>query len=106
MAPLLMQKEKMKVAIKKVPWGISGRAVSMNRSEGVTKMIFDPDTHRILGVAICGPHAGEMISEGVLAVDMGLKASDLAEVIHPHPTLSETIGEVAHLMAAVDLTGK
>jgi len=87
-----------KVAVKKMPWGASGRAVAMGRADGVTKILFDPETHRVLGVGMCGPHAGEMIAEGVLAMEMGAVATDLAATIHPHPTLSEMMGEVADLM--------
>jgi dihydrolipoamide dehydrogenase len=88
-----------KVVVKKIPWGASGRAVSVGRTEGLTKIICDPDTQRILGVGLCGIHAGEMIAEGVLAMEMGAVASDLASAIHPHPTLSEMMGEVADLAA-------
>ncbi|HUU82206.1 MAG TPA: dihydrolipoyl dehydrogenase [Phycisphaerae bacterium] len=95
-----------KVVVKKIPWGASGRAVSIGRSEGVTKMLFDPQTHRILGVGMCGLHAGEMIAEGVLAMEMGAVATDLAATIHPHPTLSEMMGEVADMMELGTLTGK
>ena len=65
------------------------------RSDGVTKLIMEPDTHRILGMGIAGPGAGELIAEGTLAVEMGAVAEDLALTIHPHPTLSETIMEAA-----------
>ena len=95
-----------KIAVKKLPWGASGRAVSIGRSEGVTKILFDPQTHRILGVGMCGPHAGEMIAEGVLTLEMGAVATDLAATIHPHPTLSEMMGEVADMMELGTLTGK
>ena len=88
-----------KVVVKKVPWGASGRAVSVGRTEGLTKIICDPDTQRILGVGLCGIHAGEMIAEGVLAMEMGAAVGDLASAIHPHPTLSEMMGEVADLAA-------
>jgi len=89
-----------KVLIKKIPWGASGRAVSVGRTEGLTKLICDPQTHRVLGVGICGIHAGELISEAVLAMEMGAVATDLAATIHPHPTLSEMLGEVAELVEA------
>jgi len=84
--------------VKKMQWMGSGRAVAIGRTEGLTKILFDPKTQRVLGVGITGPHAGEMIAEGVLAIEMGAVATDLAETIHPHPTLSETIGEVADQM--------
>jgi dihydrolipoamide dehydrogenase len=61
----------------------------------VTKLIIEPESERILGVGICGHHAGELISEGVLAIEMGATAKDLAESVHPHPTLSETLMECA-----------
>ncbi len=84
--------------VKKMQWVASGRAVAMGRTEGLTKMLFDPQTQRVLGVGITGPHAGEMIAEAVLAIEMGAVATDLAETIHPHPTLSETISDVADQM--------
>ena len=73
------------------PWAASGRAQSLGRTEGLTKLLIDPETERILGVGIVGAGAGELIAEGVLAIEMGCTARDLAETIHPHPTLSETI---------------
>ena len=85
--------------VKKMQWVASGKAVSIDRTEGITKILFDPQTQRVLGVGITGPHAGDMIAEGVLAIEMGAVAIDLAETIHPHPTLSETIGDVAGMMA-------
>jgi dihydrolipoamide dehydrogenase len=84
--------------IKKMQWLASGRAVAIGRTDGLTKILFDPESQRVLGVGITGPHAGEMIAEGVLAIEMGAVATDLAETIHPHPTLSETIGDVADQM--------
>jgi dihydrolipoamide dehydrogenase len=87
-----------KVAVKKLFWGSSGRATAIGRMEGLTKILFEPETQRVLGVAMCGPHAGEMIAEGVLAVQMGATAADLAATVHPHPTLSEMVGEAADLM--------
>ncbi len=85
------------VEIKKFPWAASGRATTCNRTDGLTKLIIDPDSGRILGVGICGPGAGELIAEGALAIEMAASASDLKLVIHPHPTLSETIMESAEL---------
>lgn len=73
------------------PWAASGRSLSLGRSEGVTKILFDKDTHRVLGAAIVGPQAGDLISEISLAIEMGCDAEDIALTIHPHPTLSETI---------------
>jgi dihydrolipoamide dehydrogenase len=95
-----------KVVMKKVPWGASGRATAIGRIEGVTKMLFEPETGRVLGVAMCGPHAGEMIAEGVLAMQMGATAKDIAGAVHPHPTLSEMMGEVAELMEVAGSAGK
>jgi len=83
------------VKVARFPWSASGRATSMGVSSGMTKIIFDPDTERILGVGIVGREAGEMISEGVLAIEMGAVAEDLALSIHPHPTLSEGEEEAA-----------
>ncbi len=79
------------------PWAASGRAVALARTEGLTKLLIDPATQRVLGVGIVGIGAGEMISEGVLAVEMGAVARDVADSIHPHPTLSETIMEGAEM---------
>ena len=79
------------------PWAASGRAVSIARTEGRTKMLVDPDTKRVLGVGIVGAGAGEMIAEGVLAIEMGAVARDVLDSIHPHPTLSETVMESAEL---------
>jgi dihydrolipoamide dehydrogenase len=93
------KEKKLDIIIRKMPWSASGRAVALGRTDGVTKLIFDKATQRLLGIGITGPHAGEMISEGVLALEMGAVAYDLAAMIHPHPTLSETIGEAAGLMA-------
>jgi dihydrolipoamide dehydrogenase len=73
------------------PWAASGRSLSIGRDEGMTKVIFDEETHRILGASIVGPNAGELIAEVCLAIEMGCEAEDLSLTIHPHPTLSETI---------------
>jgi len=83
------------VQVSKFPWAASGRALSFDRPEGLTKLIIEPDTERVLGVGIVGYGAGELISEGVLAVEMGATAKDIALTVHPHPTLSETIMEAA-----------
>jgi dihydrolipoamide dehydrogenase len=85
------------IKVAKFPWGASGRAVTLDRTEGVTKLLIDPKTERILGIGLCGPSAGEMIAEGVLAIEMGATAMDLELTIHPHPTLSETIMEAAEV---------
>jgi dihydrolipoamide dehydrogenase len=85
------------IEVAKFPWGASGRALSFDRTDGVTKLIIDPETERVLGVGIVGHGAGELIAEGVLAVEMGATVRDLAECVHPHPTLSETIMEAAEV---------
>ncbi len=83
------------VTVVKFPWGASGRALTLDRVEGLTKLIIDPQTERVLGVGIVGVGAGEMIAEGVIAIEMGATARDLELSIHPHPTLSETVMEAA-----------
>jgi dihydrolipoamide dehydrogenase len=91
-------KEKgVKIEVAKFSWAASGRALSFDRPDGLTKLIIDPDTERILGVGIVGAGAGELIAEGVVAVEMGATAKDLALSIHPHPTLSETLMEAAEV---------
>jgi len=85
------------VAIAKFPWGASGRALTLDRSDGLTKLILDSQTERILGVGLVGPGAGELIAEGVLAIEMGANATDLKLSIHPHPTLTETMMESAEV---------
>ena len=89
------QKQKREVSVVKFPWGASGRALTLDRQDGLTKLIIDPNTERILGVGIVGVGAGEMIAEGVLAIEMGCVANDLKLSIHAHPTMSETIMETA-----------
>ncbi len=83
------------IKIAKFPWGASGRAMTLNRTDGLTKLIIDPLTQKILGVALAGTGAGELIAEGVLAIEMGAAAADFQRSIHPHPTLSETVMEAA-----------
>jgi dihydrolipoamide dehydrogenase len=85
------------VEVVRFPWSASGRALSLDRADGLTKLIVERQTDRILGVGMTGYGAGELISEGVLAIELGSTAKDLAETIHPHPTLSETLMECAHL---------
>ena len=83
------------VQIAKFPWSASGRALTFDRPDGMTKLIVEPETDRVLGVGIAGVGAGDLISEGAFAIEMGATVRDLAEVVHPHPTLSETIMECA-----------
>lgn len=83
------------VTVTKFPWAASGRAVTLGHADGLTKLVLDSQTGRILGVGIVGTQAGELISEGALAVEMAATASDVANTIHPHPTLSETLMEAA-----------
>ena len=87
------------IAYKKAsfPWAASGRALAMAGSDGVSKLLFDPDSGRVLGAGICGPNAGELLAEVALAIEMGADAEDLSLTIHPHPTLSETIGLAAEI---------
>ena len=85
------------VEVAKFPWAASGRVVTLDRNDGVTKLIIEPESERILGVGICGPGAGELIAEATLAIEMGANVRDLALTIHPHPTLSETIMEAAEV---------
>jgi dihydrolipoamide dehydrogenase len=89
------QKTGRSVAVAKFPWGASGRAMTLDRTDGLTKLVLDPSTERILGVGIVGPGAGELISEGALAIEMDATATDLSLTIHPHPTLTETMMESA-----------
>ena len=86
-----------KVKVAKFPWAASGRAVTLDRTDGLTKLILDPETDRILGVGIAGSGAGELIAEGTLAIEMGALADDLRFTIHAHPTLSETVMEAAEI---------
>lgn len=83
------------VKVARFPWAASGRATTLGRNEGLTKLVLDAESGRVLGMGLCGIGAGELIAEGVLAVEMGAVAEDLATSIHPHPTLSETVMEAA-----------
>jgi dihydrolipoamide dehydrogenase len=83
------------VKVSKFPWAASGRATSIGRSDGLTKLIVHPETEQVIGIGICGPGAGELIAEGTLAIEMGANVEDIALTIHPHPTLSETVMEAA-----------
>ncbi len=89
------QRSGQEVRVVKFPWGASGRALTLGRQDGLTKIIIDPKTERVLGIGIVGVGAGEMIAEGVVAIEMGSVVKDLKLSIHPHPTLSETIMEAA-----------
>jgi dihydrolipoyl dehydrogenase len=91
------QKQKREVTVTRFPWAASGRSLTLDRTDGLTKLVLDPKTERVLGVGIVGPGAGELIAEGVLAVEMGANATDVRMTIHPHPTLSETIMESAEV---------
>jgi len=91
------KEKKINYEVAKFPWAASGRAATLDRSDGVTKILVDPSSQRILGIGICGPGAGELIAEGVLAIEMGANLTDLKLTIHPHPTLSETIMEAAEV---------
>ncbi len=92
------EKQGIKLKVGRFRWASSGRAATLGRSDGVTKLLVDAQTDRILGVGLAGPGAGELIAEGVVAIEMGATARDLALCIHPHPTLSETVSEAAELL--------
>ncbi|APP75393.1 dihydrolipoyl dehydrogenase [Xanthomonas vesicatoria ATCC 35937] len=87
----------LKVGVAKFPWAASGRAIGIGRTEGFTKLIFDEDTHRIIGGAIVGVHAGDLLAEIGLAIEMGAEAEDVGHTIHAHPTLSESVGMAAEV---------
>ena len=91
------EKEGREIKVAKFPWGASGRAVTIDRPDGMTKLLIDPRTERVLGVGIVGAGAGELIAEGVVAIEMAALARDVAMSIHPHPTLSETVMESAEV---------
>ncbi len=91
------RKQNRAVRVERFPWKFSGRATTMDATAGLTKIIIDPETERILGLGLTGRDTEGLISEGVLAVEMGALAQDMALSIHPHPTLSETLGEVADI---------
>jgi dihydrolipoamide dehydrogenase len=89
--------EQRAVTIARFPWAASGRAIAIDRTDGLTKLVLDPETGRVLGVGIVGSGAGELIAEGVLAIEMGATATDMKLTIHPHPTLTETVMESAEV---------
>jgi dihydrolipoyl dehydrogenase len=91
------KEEGIEIEVAKFPWGASGRAMTLERTDGLTKLIVDPKTERVLGVGIVGTGAGDMIAEGALAIEMGALVSDVKLTIHPHPTLSETVMEAAEV---------
>jgi dihydrolipoamide dehydrogenase len=93
--------EGIKYSVGKFPWAASGRAIANGRDEGFTKLIFDDETHRIIGGGIVGTHAGDLIGEVCLAIEMGADAIDIAKTIHPHPTLGESVGMAAEVWEGV-----
>ena len=92
------EKEGITVNVSRFPWAASGRATTLNRNDGVTKLLTDPETHHVVGIGITGVGAGELIAEGVLAMEMGATAEDIGLTIHPHPTLSESLMEAGDLV--------
>jgi dihydrolipoamide dehydrogenase len=95
------RKQGVKVKVGKLPWSASGRAIANGRDEGFTKLLFDEATHRIVGGGIVGTHAGDLISEVALAIEMGADAVDIGRTIHPHPTLGESVGLAAEVAEGV-----
>ena len=95
------RKDGVKLGVAKFPWAASGRAIANTRDEGLTKLLFDAATHRLVGGGIVGTGAGDLISELALAVEMGADAADIGKTIHPHPTVSESIGMAAELFEGV-----
>jgi dihydrolipoamide dehydrogenase len=83
------------------PWAASGRAIANGRDEGFTKLLFDEKSHRCIGGGIVGPHAGDLIGEVCLAIEMGADAADIGKTIHPHPTLAESVGMAAEVFEGV-----
>lgn len=92
------REQKIEVKIAKIPWRGNGRALTLGRDDGMTKLIVDPETDRVLGMAVTGPGAGELIAEGVVAIEMAAVTEDLRQSIHPHPTLSETVYDAAQML--------
>jgi dihydrolipoamide dehydrogenase len=95
------KKQGVKHGVAKFPWLASGRAIANGRDEGFTKLIFDEQTHRVIGGGIVGTGAGDLVSEIALAIEMGADAVDIGKTIHPHPTLSESVGMAAELYEGV-----
>ena len=95
------KKQGLEIGVGKFPWAASGRAIANHRTEGFTKLIFDQETHRIIGGGIVGTGAGDLISEIALAIEMGADAVDIGKTIHPHPTLGESVGMAAELFEGV-----
>jgi dihydrolipoamide dehydrogenase len=95
----LSAQRNVQIEVARFPWAASGRATAIGRNDGLTKIIASPDSKRVLGVGIVGVNAGELIAECVVAIEMGATVADVAMSIHAHPTLSETIGEAAEMMA-------
>jgi dihydrolipoamide dehydrogenase len=95
------KKQGLKIGVGKFPWAASGRAIANHRTEGFTKLIFDQETHRIIGGGIVGTGCGDLIAEVALAIEMGADAVDIGKTIHPHPTLSESVGMAAELYEGV-----
>src|SRR3546814_12451026 len=93
------RKEGVKVEKGLFPWAASGRAIANGRDEGFTKLLFDAETHRIVGGGIVGTHAGDLISAVALAIEMGADATDIGKTIHPHPTLGHSGGMAAEVPA-------
>jgi dihydrolipoamide dehydrogenase len=92
------KKQKREVKVARFPWAASGRAMTLGRTEGLTKLIVDPSSDQVLGIGIVGAGAGELIGEAVLAIETSATARDLVLMVHPHPTLSETLGEGAEML--------
>ena len=85
------------IGVGKFPYAASGRAVGIGRTEGFTKLVFDEASHRVIGAGIVGPNAGDLIAEVALAIEMGCDAADIGLTVHPHPTLSESVGMAAEV---------
>jgi len=92
------REQKIKIKTAKLPWRGNGRTLTLGRDDGLTKLIVAAESDRLLGVAVAGPGAGELIAEGVLALEMAATGEDLRKTIHPHPTLSETLYEAAEML--------